>query len=811
MAETVSGDTPTEDAEHLTHEGALLGTLSYIAPEQARGVNVGPKSDQFALAATAYEALAGRLPWTGRNIASVLAQILVDEAPAPSTIESSLPAAVDAVFAKALAKEPEERFEDAGTFSRTLQEAFEPDAVPIDSIAPPPPKRSWTPILLAAGVVISGGLALSVLLRPHDPTPPPPPPHLENEAVVGCPIFEAEGVEEPNGWLGAMAADLACRRATVYLGGNPRRAREPAELLDLPRIASDGFPSDPYVAPDARERSLEAARQLDGMIDGTVRHRDNGTFLVQTVLRVDGEELRETAGEGETIHEATRHAIDQLVQHDFPVRDAIDREFAPWLGTADRDIALHYEDLGEAVLTGIGIEEHCTALIARADELGPLRGEVGRVCARFRVEGAQGLDRPDLDRSSLGALALTAAEHADRLEENEVRDLADQLATERLREQRPYARATLARGEILLYEQLGEMDRARDLLLTAPDNHPEDWFLRVHLVRAMRRTSGVRSATYALAAWHPGTPEAWRTLALPIRRDHEEALPWLRRAYVSGGALPLMGIELASALLATRRGRGEVRAIAARYGSSGARGRLAGQYLQARLEVVDAQLGAALTRLQEALMVHDRFGRLVDGDAAAVVWLIDLAIALERGPEVAGPLAQRFVLAEPHRLDLGQPHYEVPMIRLCMIASPEVAAPCLTRLRDLRAGRAARAGRVDGAGELLEGALHFVADEYDEAIEAWRPLVRTRASWLPPKPFEVRGDEALLERLVRAQLRRDTLAGARPVHAEEAVRAARRGDAERARELAQQVLDAWAAADVPVPAVQRMRGLLADL
>src|SRR5690606_34717354 len=63
IADTVSPDTPTSEPEHLTKEGALIGTLSYLAPEQARGRDVGPRSDQFALATTAYEALAHRLPW----------------------------------------------------------------------------------------------------------------------------------------------------------------------------------------------------------------------------------------------------------------------------------------------------------------------------------------------------------------------------------------------------------------------------------------------------------------------------------------------------------------------------------------------------------------------------------------------------------------------------------------------------------------------------------------------------------------------------------------------------------------------------
>ena len=138
------------------------------------------------------------------------------------------------------------------------------------------------------------------------------------------------------------------------------------------------------------------------------------------------------------------------------------------------------------------------------------------------------------------------------------------------------ARAALAKGEIMVWEQTGDQDRATALLLMAARELPRDWFLRVHFVRAMLGTTGARAATRALAAWAPGTPEAWRTLALPVTAP-AEAVPFYRRAYESGGALPIYGIYLSNTLLRLGR-REEVRAIAARYATIGARGRIAGEY-----------------------------------------------------------------------------------------------------------------------------------------------------------------------------------------------------------------------------------------
>ena len=169
VAHTLDPNTPTEEAdEHITKEGTLLGTLSYLAPEQARGRDVGPRSDQFALAATAYEALAGRLPWIGDNAAAVLAQILVDDAPPPSSFESTLPVSVDEVFEKALAKDAEDRFESASAFAAALRQAFArtddaPDAPAPPAKEPPGTSSRWLGWAMAGGLLVAIGLAASLL------------------------------------------------------------------------------------------------------------------------------------------------------------------------------------------------------------------------------------------------------------------------------------------------------------------------------------------------------------------------------------------------------------------------------------------------------------------------------------------------------------------------------------------------------------------------------------------------------------------------------------------------------------------------
>jgi serine/threonine-protein kinase len=119
IAGTVAGTPPSST---LTGPGQLVGTPAYLAPEQARGLEVSAATDQFALAVTAFEALTDKRPWTGSCFSECIASLLRD---APLTISAAapLPRALDEVFDRALAKEPGDRFVDIGVFADALEEA----------------------------------------------------------------------------------------------------------------------------------------------------------------------------------------------------------------------------------------------------------------------------------------------------------------------------------------------------------------------------------------------------------------------------------------------------------------------------------------------------------------------------------------------------------------------------------------------------------------------------------------------------------------------------------------------------------------
>jgi len=117
------------EGRRLTGHRDLLGTPHYMAPEQAttRHAQVGPRTDQYSLAAVAWEMLTGSLPFSDHDKVDVLGAIAHE--PLPS-LEERWPhpgaSAIQAVLGRAMAKRPEGRFADVDAFSRALEVVLNP-------------------------------------------------------------------------------------------------------------------------------------------------------------------------------------------------------------------------------------------------------------------------------------------------------------------------------------------------------------------------------------------------------------------------------------------------------------------------------------------------------------------------------------------------------------------------------------------------------------------------------------------------------------------------------------------------------------
>ena len=110
-------------AEVKTQTGVVMGSPRYMSPEQVAGKRAEPRSDIFSLGVILYEMLTGKPAFTGEDVTSVMYQILNVVPPPPSSVNPDVPAVLDFIVAKALAKTVEERYQDVGEFAHDLRDS----------------------------------------------------------------------------------------------------------------------------------------------------------------------------------------------------------------------------------------------------------------------------------------------------------------------------------------------------------------------------------------------------------------------------------------------------------------------------------------------------------------------------------------------------------------------------------------------------------------------------------------------------------------------------------------------------------------
>jgi len=196
------GLTKSSGSRGLTQSGTYVGSLDYAAPEQVRGEPFTPAADVYGLAAVLYESLVGEVPFPRDTEAAVLYAHISEPVPRPSAVQPTLPAALDPVLARGLAKAPAERYGSAGELVRDAQAAFGASPPLGDAAIPPTnarrrfgetivdpglrrrapvvvlePERKLPglPVLLAAALVCAGLAVVGFLLghsRTHVSHPP---------------------------------------------------------------------------------------------------------------------------------------------------------------------------------------------------------------------------------------------------------------------------------------------------------------------------------------------------------------------------------------------------------------------------------------------------------------------------------------------------------------------------------------------------------------------------------------------------------------------------------------------------------------
>jgi eukaryotic-like serine/threonine-protein kinase len=860
-AETLPGVT----GESLTGVGAIVGTPAYLAPEQARGVNVSPATDQFALAVTAHEALSGRIPWQGQGVVEIVAALLRDEPPRISAV-APVPAELDAVLMRALAKDPRDRFPDMEAFAAALEAGA--SSLPSDSSVqrPSSPSRVSTPGPLAAApkadslqsgdkgprtapeanaTKLSGATAAPSTITPAPSARHAPsartialaalglgvaslggwfayhgrPASMDGSSttsaaavaasaagagVTACPSFLVTGVDEP--WLGGPAAALACERLQISRGGLDARTLVPAELAGAPQeVAKPGFPADLLESPGARDRAIERAKKRGARwLDATL-DKQPAAYVVHAVLRApDGGEIARGDGRGVEIFEAVREALKPLIRASDPPTPEELALMREWLDVSSVEEALDLLDVRTSILIEdpVSLKEAC-AVIARRQGLSPRVAYLTKVdCARKLRTGRVLEPPPPVDDSSPGAMITTALGQGTEGGPEAVLKRAAELERARDKTTSVEGKARLSAAAAELYNLVGD-DRAPTLARVAVTASPKafDWRMSPWH-RIAFASAGDLALGPSLSAWHP-----WE----PIVQS--------RRAWVDQSATTAF---FARAYLLSPRGvyanfYGEKLALEGKMEAARGIAELTNDDVL-RVEVLlgEAKFGAVLETVPRLLAALAR----TEENAAAAFRLahqgVRAALTLERPAPFVDGMVTGWVASEPHRVIDGVIPF-LSLVSACCFAPRATGKRCIGRLEQLRA-ESKLPTIFKGADTVVAGAARFVVDDYTGAAKAWRTLLRT-PGWIQEPLVDVLavafdradapelGDEVDASRVALVDLPRTAdLAWVRS-----AKRAQRKGDVIRARKLAQAVIEKWRFADEDIPAVREMRELLIKL
>jgi serine/threonine-protein kinase len=116
------------ESSELTQTGVIIGTPSYMSPEQFSGRKADGRSDLFSTGVILYELLAEERPFVGASITSIMHSVVNVQPRVPSKVNTRITTAFDSVIKKALAKDPDKRYQSAEEFAAALKQAFEKSA-----------------------------------------------------------------------------------------------------------------------------------------------------------------------------------------------------------------------------------------------------------------------------------------------------------------------------------------------------------------------------------------------------------------------------------------------------------------------------------------------------------------------------------------------------------------------------------------------------------------------------------------------------------------------------------------------------------
>ena len=192
---------PTTPPAAMTAAGTILGTFQYMAPEQIEGQDADARTDIFAFGAVVYEMLTGKPAFKGKSQATLIASIIGSDPPPVSQVQPLTPAGLDQIVRRALAKDPDDRWQSARDLLSQLKWIAESGSrIGAPAAVPAARHGGVTMAWVVCGVlaVLLAGATAAALWQFTKTTPQPRVARLlvvppQNQQIVGAPVISPDG------------------------------------------------------------------------------------------------------------------------------------------------------------------------------------------------------------------------------------------------------------------------------------------------------------------------------------------------------------------------------------------------------------------------------------------------------------------------------------------------------------------------------------------------------------------------------------------------------------------------------------------
>jgi predicted Ser/Thr protein kinase len=167
-------------ASSLTGDRGFVGTIDYVPPEQIKGGTIDSRADVYSLGCVLFECLADERPFERESELSVVFAHLNEPPPRLSDVKPDLPTAFDDVFATALAKSPDDRYQSCGQFVEAARAALQGRSVARRRT----PRRRW--LVAAAVLIVAAGASIGIALARDTNPSPDGPPDITQTSIAGA-------------------------------------------------------------------------------------------------------------------------------------------------------------------------------------------------------------------------------------------------------------------------------------------------------------------------------------------------------------------------------------------------------------------------------------------------------------------------------------------------------------------------------------------------------------------------------------------------------------------------------------------------